>query len=463
MKTHAIAMGVTALLGLGTVAACSASAPPAASSGTGQITVWSEENDADRVAATQKIIDGFTASTGIKVKLVGVAEDQFQQLVTSDAAAGKLPDVVGALPLAAVQYMASNDLVDTGANEDVVKSLGQATFDQNALSLTKYKDKQAAVPSDAWVQLLIYRKDLFDKAGLAAPTSFASIQRAAQQLNSPQTAGITMATVPGDAFTEQSFEYFALANGCQLVDKSGKVTLNSDACISTFKTYSDLVRNDSVRGGQDVDSTRATYFAGKSAMLVWSSFILDEMAGLRKDALPTCPQCRTDPSYLAKNSGVVTAIQGPDGAKPAQFGEIGSWTVTHSGNTDAAKKFVAYMLDQGYPNWLGLSPEGKFPVRQGTSADPKKFITAWRSLKTGVDTKARLSAYYPQSVLEQLESSPARIDRWALPQGQGALLGATLGPLPVPKAVSAAAGGLDPAQAAGQAQDAVAKLQSSLK
>ena len=67
------------------------------------------------------------------------------------------------------------------------------------------------------------------------------------------------------------------------------------------------------------------------------------------------------------------------------------------------------------------------------------------------------------SVLDLLKASPQQIDRWALPQGQGQLLGATLGPLPVPKALNAAVNGLDPQQAAEQAQSAVEKIQSSLK
>ena len=38
-------------------------------------------------------------------------------------------------------------------------------------------------------------------------------------------------------------------------------------------------------------------------MIVWSSFILDEMGGLRSDALPTCPECEDNPSFLVENSG----------------------------------------------------------------------------------------------------------------------------------------------------------------
>jgi multiple sugar transport system substrate-binding protein len=466
MRTKALAAAGAILLGAAGMAACSSDSSSGSSAkGTAkQITVWSEENDADRVKATEALAAKFTAATGINVKIVGIDEQQFQQLITSGAAAGKLPDVVGALPLAGVQYMASNELVNTDAAQQVLQDLDPKTFSSSAISLTQYKGKQAAVPSDAWVQLLVYRKDLFEKAGLAAPDTFAAIQAAAQKLNSSQVAGITMATVPNDSFTEQTFEYFALANGCQLVDDSGKVTLDSSACVDTFRTYADLIKNDSVRGNQDVDTTRATYFAGKAAMFVWSSFILDEMAGLRNDALPTCPQCKSDPAYLAKNSGIVTSLQGTDGTKPAQFGEIGSWTITKSGNADASKKFVEFMLNDGYSGWLGLSPEGKFPVRQGTTASPKKFSDAWAKLQTGVDRKAPLSDFYPREVLDALKDSPTTIARWALPQGQGALLGATLGPLPVPKAVNAATnGGLSAEQAAQQAQQAVSKLQSSLK
>ena len=54
-------------------------------------------------------------------------------------------------------------------------------------------------------------------------------------------------------------------------------------------------------------------------MIIWSTFILDEMAGLRNDAKPTCPECKQDPAFLAENSGVVTAIQGPSGDEPRRL------------------------------------------------------------------------------------------------------------------------------------------------
>ena len=351
---------ILALAGTG-MAACSDDGQKSDSS---QITVWSLEDVADRVAATKAIIADYTAKTGVKVNLVTVNEDQFPSLIASSAAAGDLPDVVGSVSLAGVRTLSSNELVDADANAAVVDRLGRDTFTPRALELTGDGGKQLAVPSDGWGQLLVYRKDLFAAAGLPAPDTYEKIAAAAAKLNTGGVAGITAATSPGDVFTQQTFEHLALANNCRLTDDSGKVTLDSPECVEAFRFYGDLMRNNSVKGAQDVDTTRATYFAGKAAMLIWSPFILDELAGLRADARPTCPQCQSDPAWLAKNSGFVTAIKGPNGTEPAQYGEVSSWAVL-DGAADPAKSFVEYMLSDGYPRWFGMSPEGRFPVRGG--------------------------------------------------------------------------------------------------
>jgi multiple sugar transport system substrate-binding protein len=430
----------------------------------GPLVVWTLENLPDRLAAQEEIAAAFTESTGIEVELTGIDEDQFNQLLTSSAAAGELPDIVGALSLSGVQALATNELINTDVAAAVVEELGADTFSEQALALTSDGDTQLAVPSDGWAQLLVYRKDLFDAAGLAAPETYDDILAAAKALDSPELAGFTGATVPNDAFTQQTFEHLALGNGCQLVDDEGEVTLDSDQCVAAFEFYNDLITNYSVPGAQDVDTTRAAYFAGQAAMVVWSSFILDEMAGLRNDALPTCPECSADAAYLAKNSGVVTAISGPDGDEGAQFGEVVSWATTAGAQADAATQFITYMMGDGYEQWIGFSPEGKVPTRQGTADEPTRFIDAWSTLPAGVDTKAPLSDFYSAEVLDALRNSPDTIAPWGIPQGQGALVGASLGELPVPQAIAAMTSGeVDPAEAAQQAADALREIAQSLE
>lgn len=459
--TSAAALMTAALI---TLTACgggsSGSSGDSGGSSSKAITVWIEEDLPDRVAATQRIVDAFTKTSGIKVKLVAVAEDQFNQILTSNAAAGKLPDVIGGLPLGQVRTLSSNELVDTKAVASVVDGLGRGTFSDSALKLTADGDKQLAVPSESWVQLLVYRKDLFDKAGLAAPTTYDDVLAAAKALNSSGTAGFVGANVAGDAFTEQTFEEIALGNGCQLVNEGGDVTFGSDQCVQALDFYGQLQQKYSVAGAQDVDTVRAAYFAGKAAMMIWSSFVLDEMAGLRKDALPSCPQCRSDSAFLAKNSGVVTSVKGPSGSDPATFGEVTSWTIPTGAATDAATKFVTYMLTDGYEPWLEIAPEGKIPVRAGDKAGSTTYSDAWSKMDVGVDTKAPLSKFYGKDVIDALTSGAANLSRWAIPQGQGDLLGALQGEQPVAGAVNQVAGGTSAADAVAKATDAIKAAQS---
>jgi ABC-type glycerol-3-phosphate transport system substrate-binding protein len=429
------------------------------------LTFWSLEDVTDRIKKTQALVDRFQQETGIQVKMSAIAEDQFASQIQSASAAGTLPDVVGALSLGFIHSLAADDIADPDAAAEVVDSLGRETFSERSLRLVDVDGKPAGIPSDTWTNLLVYRKDLFQQAGLQPPQTFDQIMKAATTLKEPGRAGIVAATKPSDGFTQQTFEYLALANGCQLTDDQGNVQLTSPQCVETFRFYGDLIKNGSIAGGQDVDTTRAAYFAGKSAMVLWSSFILDELAGLRKDALPTCQQCRADKEFLAKNSGFVTAITGPSGTgQPTQFGEVTSFAITKDSNTDAAKRFVEFMMSDGYVDWLALAPEGKIPTRAGSKDNPQEYAQAWSKLQAGVDTKKPLADIYPAEVIDALTKSADSMGRWGFEQGQGKLVGAQLNELPIPKALAEELGGqLDADAAAKQAQADVEEIAQSIQ
>ena len=415
------------------------------------LTFWTAEDNPDRVKATQAIVNRFKQQTNIKVKVVAIGEDQLQSQIASASAAGSLPDVLAAASLGFVHSLAADGITDLDAAAAVINTLGRQTFSPRALSLVEANGQPVAVPSDSWTQLLVYRKDLFAKAGLAAPTTFEAILTAAATLRRDGMAGIVAATKP-DSFTQQTFEYLAVANGCQLVDQAGAITLTSKPCVDTFQFYVDLIRAASVQGSQDAASTRAAYLAGRAAMVIWSSFVLDELAGLSNDARPSCPQCRADSSFLADHSGIVTAIKGPDGSQPSQFGELTCFAITKDANNDAAK-LVEFLMNDGYLDWLALAPEGKVPARTGTTDQPTKFTEAWTHLQTGVERSKPLSELYPPGVLKVLAASTDTMNRWGFSQGQGRLVGAQLAELPIPKALAAALNGtLGPAAAAEQAQ-----------
>lgn len=436
--------------------AAEAEAPAAeAPAGDQSLVFWTTEDLPDRVTRAQGMIDEFTAATGITVELVPTAEDQLPNLVTAAVAADALPDVLF-FPMDFAIGWHQQGILDGAAANEVIEALGADTFAQGALDLVRVDGTPVAVPSDGWGQILVYRADLFEAAGLARPDTFDAIMAGAEALTDADNNffGIVASTDPGAVFTQQTFEAFALANNCQLADADGNITLNSPECVEAIQFYTDLVRDFGPAGVQDVDTTRAGYFAGQAAMLVWSPFILDEMAGLRDDAFPACPECADDASYLSANSGIVPAITGPSGSEPAQYGQVSYVGITSTANTEAAKQFAEFWFNEGYLTMLGLSPEGKFPMRPGTAENPTEFVDGWKALETGVDRRAPLGDFYSAETIDALVAGAGSFQRWGFEQGQGALVAALYESLAVPQALR------DVIDGTLTAEEAAAELQS---
>ena len=154
-------------------------------------------------------------------------------------------------------------------------------------------------------------------------------------------------------------------------------------------------------GNQDADTTRATYFAGNAAMVIWSSFLLDELAGLRNDALPTCAQCK-DPQF-AKNTGILTEIQGPERPKPAAWGEVVSWNVLKDASPKT-KELVTYMMSDGYLDWLAIARRERCPLVPAPRLIRRSTQMAG-SHSAGVDKKEALTKIYPVEVLNTIVGS----------------------------------------------------------
>ena len=172
-----------------------------------------------------------------------------------------------------------------------------------------------------------------------------------------------------------------------------------------------------------MDTTRATYFAGSAAMVVWSPFLLDEMAGLRNDALPTATSAERH-EFLAKNSGRHRDRRARGKRRPVRRDHHVA-TSPRAAPKTRPPSFVEYMMNDGYLRWLGIAPEGKFPTR-GTEQKPGDKFTGRveRRCEAGVDTKEPLGDVYAKDVLDRAAKAPRTFRRWGFAEGQGALVGA---------------------------------------
>lgn len=430
---------------------------------TVNIVFWSTEEQPERAAATQQIINRYMEATpGVNVSLVLTNEDALDSMVAANFAASNLPDVMFfPVEYAAVWY--NDGILDGAAATQLINDLGVDNF--SALNLVgDGMGGYVAVPTDGWGQILVYRKDLFDAAGLAAPTTFEAIEAAAAALNDPDNNfyGIVAATDPSAVFTQQSFEHFALANGARLTDDEGNVTLNTPEMVESIRFYTNLVSQYGPPGVVDVVSSRATYFAGQAAMIVWSPFILDEMAGLRDNALPNCPECIDNPAFLAEVSAIVPAFVGPNGTNPVQYGQVSLMGITVNADPQALD-FVQFWLTEGYMDWLAVAAEGKFPMLRGTADSPTANIDGWRQLQIGVDRKAPIGDFYNEEVINTVVEGASAFDRWGFNENQGLLVGGVYQDLTIPRVLADVINGaLTPEEAAEEIQAEVEELQASL-
>ncbi|KPQ10395.1 MAG: multiple sugar transport system substrate-binding protein [Rhodobacteraceae bacterium HLUCCA09] len=384
-----------------------------------EIRFWTTEEQPERLAKQEEMAAAFEAETGIAVEVIPVTESDLGTRATAAFAAGDLPDVIYHTLQYALPW-AEAGILDTEAATDVIEDLGAGTFAAGALEMAAVEGGYASVPVDGWTQMIVYRKDLFDEAGLEPPSSYANVRAAIEALhNPPEMYGFVAATKVDENFMSQVLEHVFLANGVSPVDENGFAPLDEAATTEVLEFYK-AVAEASPPGELYWDQSRTLYFSGNAAMIIWSPFILDELAGLRDSAPPTINEDPTS-TELASKTGIVTNFSGPSNPDGAAWADIRYFGITADADTDAAMDFVKFSMDEGYTQTLSIAPEGKFPVRKGTPDDPDRFEEAWATLPVGVDRQAPLGDLYEASMIEEIVSGLDVAQRWGVAEGQLAL------------------------------------------
>jgi multiple sugar transport system substrate-binding protein len=391
----------------------------AAGASADTIRFWTTEEQPERLAKQEEMAAQFEAQTGTAVEVIPVTESDLGTRATAAFAAGDLPDVIYHTLQYALPW-AEAGILDTGAATDVVEDLGVGTFAPGTLAMADFEGEYASVPVDGWTQMIIYRSDLFADAGLEPPTTYANVLTAIEALhNPPELYGFVAATKVDENFMSQVLEHVFLANGVSPVDANGAAPLDAAATTEVLEFYK-AIAEASPPGELYWQQSRELYFAGRAAMIIWSPFILDELAGLRDSAPPTINDDPTS-TELASKTGIVTNFAGPSNPDGAAWADIRYFGITTDADTDAAMEFVKFSMDEGYTQTLSIAPEGKFPVRRGTSEGDTSFVEAWAALPVGVDRKAPLGDLYAQEMIDEIVGGLNVAQRWGVAEGQLAL------------------------------------------
>lgn len=314
---------------------------------------WTVQTQSDRIQTIQVMADVFEAlNPGINVKIIAVDENDMPKQIAAAAAANTLPDMIEVGSDLSLAF-SEEGIIDTAANTDIIKRLGQDRFYSGALKLVESSglNEYVAVPYSGWVQGIWYRADWFKEAGLAPPTTWESIEKAAKYFYKPaeNQYGILIGT-QADNYAEQCYTQFAMSNDAGQFNKKGELVFNSKAQKEVLDFYKNLSQYNPP--GPQSWRARDYYLQGKLAMFFYSSYILDDIAlaeaaagSLSSENFKDLKGAAFDPN-LAKNTRLATTITN---TSPSSFGTLVGLSVMKNDNKEevtATKTFIEYMNEK---------------------------------------------------------------------------------------------------------------------
>lgn len=328
------------------------------------ISYWTTQVESDRQQRIKALAQIFEAQTGIKVEVVPIEENEILKQIPIAQKSNTLPDVIegGISPML---LLGSQGFMDKELDTKIINDLGDIYTGAKRL-LSDGEGNYFAVPFSAWVQGIWYRKDWIEPRSLGEPVSWYNLLTAVKALNDPAN-GVYGIVLPkaADAYTEQAFTEIALSNGARPIDTEGNIMFNSQKMIEAFRFYKELGKYAKPGFTSVLDALKG-YLSGESAMIFYSTYIMDDIAveevqrGRVNDFNPE----------LVKNTGFGNKMFNTRGSS---FGEVVAVSVLDtSSKKDAAEQWIKFLMkDDNYVYYLHMAPGGMNPTRSSVAKSDK--------------------------------------------------------------------------------------------
>lgn len=385
---------------------------------------WTTDNEEPRVDMYEAVAARFMAEhPEIDVRIVPIEEAGVSQRIATALAANRLPDIVR-MGIERVSSFAADGILDQDAATAVINNVGLEDFRDGPLSMVvdPATGKYAAVPFDGWIQAMWYRTDIFDSLGLAAPTSWDTINAACDALPGAGNLlyAMTLATDPGQNYPHQVFEQVAISNNAWPFDADGNVTMNTPEMVEALRFYTELQRC-STPGPQYWRGAREDYQYDLSGMFFYSTYIMDDLVD--GSGLEGGGNVDIAVEDLALKTGFASEMAGPNGS--ATYGQLVTLAIMQ-GASPEAQMVVEYFMKEGYVDILSLAPFGKVPVLESA-------VEGWSALSP-------YFANYSADTLSQIANGYDSMQRWLFRPDYGpvqrAVVGDIEGRLLIPQVLS---------------------------
>ena len=267
-------------------------------------------------------IPQFEKSTGIKVNVESLQESQLtQKLTTEFATKSSTVDVFMTRPLQEGKMFSKNGWYAPLAGYDF------ADYPKNIMNAASFGGQPYIVPLVTEWQVLYYRKDLLQQAGLKVPTTFDELEAAAQKLNSENVAGFASRGKGAAAVTQLSS--YVYNYGGQYLDK-GTAVFNSKQAIDAVRYYGKMLGSYGPKGVTSMswENIMPLFQAGKVAMWTDASVFYGQVVDQSKTQIPVA------------NFDIANFPAGPKTNAPFIVSSWGISVSNQSKKKDLAMKFL---------------------------------------------------------------------------------------------------------------------------
>ena len=358
----ALALGV--LVSLGVAGAGAADKPY-----QGMTLNLASQND-QFAAVLAAVAPEFEAQTGAKVNVDILSYPELLTKITAD--------YVGhtkGYDLATVDIVWSGQFAEAGYTVDLADWIKRDAaeikvddiYPSLMASLGGYHGKQVAFPFAGYANVLAYRKDLYEAAGLKPPTTMEEFVADAVKLTdkSKKIYGFVANGQKGPAVAQDWMQYNAQMGG-SILDASGKPALNSAANVKSLAVYKELFDKAAPPGavGYDWGGREESFRQGIVAnMQTWSI----GAAGY------------FDPAQSKVVDSAAIEVAPPGAGLPKKYG-IGGWGLAINADIDEKKKeaawtFIKWVTSPAIAKETNLGGLSSF-IRKSQVKDPevmKKF------------------------------------------------------------------------------------------
>jgi multiple sugar transport system substrate-binding protein len=271
-------------------------------------------------------IPEFEQSSGIKVNVESLQESQLTTKLTTEFATGSSSvDVFMTRPLQEGKMFYKNGWYAPLAGYDF------SDLPKNSMNVATFGSKVYLVPLVTEWEVLYYRKDLFQKAGVKVPTTFAELEAAAKKLNDPANGVAGFASRGKGAAAVTQMSSYVYNYGGLYLDK-GKAVFNSKPALDAVKFYGKMLGTYGPQGVTSMswENIMPLFQAGKVAMWTDASVFYGQIVDPAKSQIP------------AESVGIATFPAGPKQNTPYIVVSWGMAVAKKTKNMDTAMQFLTW-------------------------------------------------------------------------------------------------------------------------